>query len=97
MDKYITGKEVVREYEITRPSMFVEPVELTEEEIANAKRPVMPVVPANERINDFREVDLGLTEEMAILEARRCLRCELGTRDAKLYLAKQKEEATSNA
>ena len=31
-------------------------------------------------------VDLGITEEMAIKEARRCLRCDLQTEDAKKQL-----------
>lgn len=36
---------------------------------------VMPVLPANERVNDFKEVALGFTQEMAVAEAERCLRC----------------------
>jgi NADH-quinone oxidoreductase subunit F len=32
---------------------------------------------ANERINDFREVEKGFTEEDACREATRCLRCDL--------------------
>ena len=31
--------------------------------------------PPNERINNFNEVDLTLTEEEALAEAERCLRC----------------------
>ncbi len=38
-------------------------------------RAAMRVVPATERAGDFREVELGLTEEQALAEARRCLEC----------------------
>lgn len=32
--------------------------------------------PAEERAHDFRPVDKGFTEEMAIAEAARCMRCK---------------------
>ena len=32
-------------------------------------------IPAEERVNNFNEVDLALTEEEAMAEAERCLRC----------------------
>jgi NADPH-dependent glutamate synthase beta subunit-like oxidoreductase len=37
----------------------------------------MPALPPEKRIIDLREVNLGFSEEMAIKEARRCLRCDL--------------------
>ncbi|MBU4189755.1 MAG: FAD-dependent oxidoreductase, partial [Candidatus Thermoplasmatota archaeon] len=77
IDKYLQGKPSVRKYEVTRPSMYIEPVELTEEEVAEAKRPAMPCISSSKRVNNFNEVELGLTEEMAIKEARRCVRCDL--------------------
>jgi heterodisulfide reductase subunit A len=40
-----------------------------------APRSSMPELPAKERRSNFREVALGLTEEMAIAEAKRCLSC----------------------
>ncbi len=38
------------------------------------ERTLMPELPINKRKN-FKEVELGFTEEMAIEEAKRCLRC----------------------
>ncbi len=38
-------------------------------------RAKMPAVPPEERIHDFREIELGLTEEQALKEAARCLEC----------------------
>lgn len=40
-----------------------------------SERPVMPVQSPEERIHNFDEVALGLTEEMAVAEAARCLDC----------------------
>ena len=40
-----------------------------------AKRSQMPVLKPEERVTSFEEVQLGLTEEMAIQEAKRCLGC----------------------
>ncbi len=81
IDKYIRGESLVREYELTRPSQYLPPVELTEQEIEEAGRPAIPCLPVGERRNNFSEVDLNLRKEMAIKEARRCLRCDLETQD----------------
>ena len=40
-----------------------------------AKRSQMPALKPEERVTSFEEVQLGLTEEMAIQEAKRCLGC----------------------
>lgn len=81
IDKYLKGETLERKYEVTRASAYVEPIELTEEEIAVAdKRTRMPHLPSEERIANFKEVELGFSEEMAKKEARRCLRCDLEKR-----------------
>jgi heterodisulfide reductase subunit A len=38
-------------------------------------RVAMPKAPPQERVADFREVELGFTEEQAVREAERCLNC----------------------
>ncbi|MBI5188869.1 MAG: NADH-quinone oxidoreductase subunit NuoF [Nitrospirae bacterium] len=81
IDKYLKGKSLERRYEVTRPSTYIEPVELTDEEIMELDRPEMPRLSPEDRRKNFKEVELGFTEEMAVKEARRCLRCELGTQD----------------
>lgn len=40
-------------------------------------RPPMPELEVAERIDNFLEVDLTLSEEEALKEARRCLQCGL--------------------
>jgi len=42
-----------------------------------AKRLPIPHQPANERVRDFRKVEGGYSEEDAVLEATRCLGCDL--------------------
>jgi heterodisulfide reductase subunit A len=42
---------------------------------ADSKRVKTRTIPAHERQNNFKEVDLVLTEEEALAEAERCLRC----------------------
>lgn len=75
--KYINGEPIRREYKVTRPAMRVEAVELTEEEIEAVEENVMPVLLVEEREQNFKEVELGFSEEMAVREARRCFRCDL--------------------
>ena len=41
------------------------------------KRPEMPCLSAENRLQGFDEIELGLTEEMAIAEGQRCWRCDL--------------------
>jgi len=91
IDKYLQGKPVVREYKVTRPSMYIEPVELTEEEVMEAERPAMPCLSVSERVNNFNEVELGFTEQAAIREARRCVRCDLETGDGKKQFKEEVE------
>ncbi|MEE9515201.1 MAG: hydrogenase iron-sulfur subunit, partial [Candidatus Brocadiales bacterium] len=46
--------------------------------IKKASREKMPVLPVNDRIRDFNEVERGYSGELAMMEARRCLNCGAG-------------------
>jgi len=74
--KFLRGQPIVREYSITAPSPYVEPVEWRVEAVELRRFP-MPYAPAAERVRNFGVVELGLSEEMALKEAWRCLRCDL--------------------
>jgi NADPH-dependent glutamate synthase beta subunit-like oxidoreductase len=74
--KYLRGEKLVREYAPTRPSVRVAPIAVSEEETAQAARAGIPRLPAEQRRTAFAEVELGLAEEAAVREARRCLRCD---------------------
>jgi len=83
IDNYLQGKSIAKEYKLSRPSVYIPPIQLTEEEIENAYRAeIHRLPPENRRIN-FEEVALTMTKETAVREARRCLRCELETKDGK--------------
>jgi NADPH-dependent glutamate synthase beta subunit-like oxidoreductase len=77
IDKYLRGEKVEREYKVTRPALKVEPVSLTEEEVLNLKKPPIPKLEVHERIASFREVELTFSQQDALSEAKRCLRCDL--------------------
>ncbi len=77
IDKYIRGEKLERKYEVTRPALHVEPIKLSEEEVKSLKKPGMPSAPVAQRIENFEEVELGFKEADAIIEAKRCLRCDL--------------------
>lgn len=87
IDKYIRGKELAREYTLTRPSIYTAP----SIEPAEKARPTVPCMPAGKRINNFSEVNLNITEEEAVREARRCLRCDLETKDGEKAVKSQAE------
>ncbi len=92
IDKYIRGEKLERKYEKTRPAMHVEPLQLSEEEIKSLKRPEMPSIPVAQRIESFKEVELGFTETDAISEAKRCLRCDLEKEAEEVAAGEEKEE-----
>lgn len=75
--RYLRGENLQREGRPTEPKLEVPPIDLTPEEAAELERPEMPVLGAEERIGNFKEVELGFSKELAIKEAKRCLRCDL--------------------
>jgi len=75
IDCYLRGREYSG-YWFPKPHLMVDRLELTDED-EKLVRPGMRELPSNERVGNFREVELGLEEQTACLEARRCLRCDL--------------------
>jgi NADH-quinone oxidoreductase subunit F len=88
IDRYVRGESVEREYEFVRPSRYPQAVALTDEEIETADRPEMKRIPVAERVGSVAEDELGLSQEQAVAEARRCLRCDLETEHAREALSK---------
>jgi NADH-quinone oxidoreductase subunit F len=89
IQNYLQGLPVEREYSMTRPALDVPVTELSDEEIESLQKPEMPMLSHEERMNSFKEVQLGLTREMAMAEAKRCLRCDRETRPEKTEAEKQ--------
>ncbi len=83
MHKYLRGESFVREYKPTKPRLEVSPVELTPEEATELERPKIPSLPLEKRIGTFKEVELGFSKDIAIKEAKRCLRCDLESKGGK--------------
>ena len=76
MELFLNGEEVLPQYSVTIPNTDpVEAIELTDEDM-HLTRPGMPTTEVEKRLRDFAEVELGYTREMAMKEARRCLRCD---------------------
>ena len=86
---YLEGRPLVRSRQPTRPSLYVQPVELKEDELQQAKRLKMPHLPPSKRKTIHEEIELGFTKDIAVREARRCLRCELETEDGKKAIGRE--------
>ncbi len=72
IDRYLGGQGDIDEV-LAPPEGEVAPLEETEERW----RPQAPTLPLKQRLSSFDQVELGYSEEMAIEEAGRCLRCDL--------------------
>ncbi|RJP75557.1 MAG: hypothetical protein C4524_11745 [Candidatus Zixiibacteriota bacterium] len=77
IDRYLKGEELHPPAEVRRPRHYIEPSNLSEEELARIRRAEPPRVPPEVRRRSFAEVEMSLSVHDATTEARRCLRCDL--------------------
>jgi NADH-quinone oxidoreductase subunit F len=77
IDRYIHGEELAEPPKVKLPSVFIEPAVVGEEELEEAERVEPATLNARSRKKSFAEVEMALTVEQAVSEARRCLRCDL--------------------
>jgi NADPH-dependent glutamate synthase beta subunit-like oxidoreductase/ActR/RegA family two-component response regulator len=75
VDKYLGGEGMLKVEEIkvkepTSRHTFLE-------RLKERSRPMVPTIPPAQRVLSFDEVELGLTEEIAMAEGERCWRCDL--------------------
>ncbi|MFA6186302.1 MAG: NADH-ubiquinone oxidoreductase-F iron-sulfur binding region domain-containing protein [Phycisphaerae bacterium] len=77
IDRYVRGRIMKVLPKLRLPSVYIEPVQTDEEETTEIKRVMSPHLPAECRCGNFKEVELSISEEQALCEARRCLRCDL--------------------
>jgi NADPH-dependent glutamate synthase beta subunit-like oxidoreductase len=77
IDRYLTGEELKQIEKHQMPGVYVPPIELSEEELAQLRRVEPPRAPAEHRCSTFTEVEMTLLEADARREASRCLRCDL--------------------
>jgi NADH-quinone oxidoreductase subunit F len=97
IDYYLSNRIWKRPYRVVRPSVWVPPVELTEAEVAVQKKVDLPVLEPNQRSGNFKEVELGYDPAMAGKEARRCLRCELETKEGREFFQSLKRGTDDQA
>ena len=78
IDKYLKGDTSrVEIYDLKTKGVEGEVAAGEEETWAAKPRLEIPRLPAQERKQSFREIELGFSEEQAREEAKRCLRCDL--------------------
>jgi NADH-quinone oxidoreductase subunit F len=78
IDKYLKGDTSrVEIYDLKTSVVAEAPVSETEETWEAQPRLAEPVLPTQERKRSFAEVELPFSEEVAVQEAKRCLRCDL--------------------
>ena len=73
IDRYLREENLTVGRESVEPR--ISELEVDIEGITKRERVEMPVVPPAQRAGNFKEVALGLSEEEAIREAKRCLAC----------------------
>lgn len=77
IDKHFKGGKLEWEYRSVIPKKMIAEIVIPDEEVERLKRPKMPCQKASKRRKDFSEVETGYTEDMAVDDAKRCLRCDL--------------------
>jgi len=88
IDKYFRGEKMVEE--VIYPERREE-IPRAEEVPKGTMQPPMPKIPIKERTTGFGEVNLGYSEEKAIKEAKRCVRCDLERGTSALLFGKENE------
>ncbi len=74
VNRYLGGKDII-DLDAFNPSKLSPQLEQGDQFLG--KRIPMPILPMEKRVNNFEQVELGFSEEMALKEASRCLRCSL--------------------
>ncbi len=77
MDRYLRGQALDHHAPIIKPRMRVETVKMEAKDKVRIPPTPLPLVPAEERVTNFEQIELEWTEEMAREEAKRCLRCDI--------------------
>ncbi len=88
MDEYLGGDGVIDEMPIETdvPNPWLG----REEGFADRPRAKMPCLSAEQRLHGFSVVELGLDEEEAVKEAKRCFRCDLRLKISPVSLPPEK-------
>jgi NADH-quinone oxidoreductase subunit F len=77
IDRYLRGEETASPAVAKLPNVYIEPVAVSEQELAQAKKAIPAALSVAQRIKNYKEVEQSLSETQACSEAMRCLRCDL--------------------
>ena len=75
--RYLRGESLEIPPEVKLPRVFIEPAVVDEEQQETARRVKIRSIPPEARLKNFAAVEKTLSEEEAVAEAQRCLRCDL--------------------
>ncbi len=84
IDHYIKGEKLDQPAELKLPRIYIEPLEVEAEEALLTGRIETPRASVDWRKRNFAEVEVSLSIEEAMCEAKRCLRCDLEFTQPKL-------------
>jgi NADH-quinone oxidoreductase subunit F len=76
MDRYMAGKQLKKLNKVLLPTVYIAPVS-SEDEGEGQGRMHPEHLSVDARVKNFLEVDLSPSENHALCEARRCLRCDI--------------------
>jgi len=77
IDRHIRGKELKGLPEMKLPDFFIDPPAMGDADEEEARRIEPATLPAEARRKNTVEVEMALSADAAMREARRCLRCDL--------------------
>ncbi len=77
INRYLRGEELKEKPKPRLPSVFIPPADVSNEELEEARRVEPASLLGKLRRKNFAEVEMTLSAEEAVREARRCLRCDL--------------------
>jgi NADH-quinone oxidoreductase subunit F len=77
IDRQLTGRQLKVLPKVLLPTTYVPPFAGAEDEPEATGRAHPPHLPVDDRRKNFKEVDLCFSENHALCEARRCLRCDI--------------------
>ena len=77
INAYLSGNSVSNSTSVENKPDEVPSLETKVEERVFLERSDMPTLELEERQDNYQPIELGLTDEMALNEAKRCLRCDI--------------------
>jgi NADH-quinone oxidoreductase subunit F len=77
IDRFLRGQPLEKSNGHRLPSVYIAPSAMAGDDAEEAERVEAATLPAASRQKNFTEVEMTLSADQAVREARRCLRCDL--------------------